>query len=419
MSNFFKTNFDQLVPYEISEEQINYLVECCVFFETKNEHAQALNSPLLGVTPIYFTDTDVELFFTIFNVDEGDVRKIIANSGVTQENWVVTNDPYNQMVIYIAHRVLTSKLNDNFKETGLLTLFKLLHYKFFTSLIYRSYKYGSNKSIMEYVISNLSKKFDIIRYGTWKKVIEERSKDIYSPSSIHYKTLVNYNNDDDIIYILSDTQSRIRQKIVLINQLYHEAKDKNDEIKDYKTIDTIDGDKVIKAVVNQYESMVSNLQLQIQSPGRFLDAEIINVICSKFRDISPELFRTHLTMFCEKASIQAETKKIKEIIEVTNQKTGEKEKVYNGCNTLVRELIQKTYRYCMVNKVKMNSKGDILIKCINTYTSSRVTDPDIVMIKRSFVYFVIDCGKTKRPITVASLSLGMITYFILKSFNYL
>lgn len=419
MSNYFKSNFDKLVPYEISEEQINYLIECCVFFETKNEHPQALNTPLLGVFPIYFTTTDVELFFTIFNVDENEVKRIVAESGLTKENWNVSNDPYNQMVIYIAHRILTSKLNDKYKDLGLLTLFKLLHYKFFTSLIYNSYKFGADKATMEYVVSNLSNKFDIIRYGTWKKVIEARSRDIYAEGSIHYETLLNYSDDEDIIYVLSDTQSRIRQKIVLINQQYYDAKERNNEIKDYKILDSVKDDKVIKAISNQFSTMINNLQMQIQAPGRFLDNEIINVICSKFRDISPELFITHLNMFCEKASIQSETKKIKEVIEVKNQKTGEMEKIYNSCNLLIRELIQKTYRYCIINKVNMNSKGDILLKCINTYTSSRVIDPDILMIKRSFVYFVMDCGKTVRQITIASLSLGMIIYLILKSFNYL
>lgn len=419
MANYFKSNFDKLVPNEITEEQINYLVECCVFFETKNEHAQALNTPLLGVTPIYFTDTDVELFFTIFNVDENEVRRIIAQSGLTESNWNVSNDPYNQMVIYIAHRILISNLKENIKELGLLTIFKLLHYKFFTSLIYNSYKYGADKTTMEYVINNLSNKFDIVKYGTWKNVIEERSKSIYSKDSIHYKTLIEYSNDENIIYVLSDTQSRIRQKIVLINQQYYDAKAKNDSIKEYKILDNIDGEKVIKAITGSFEQMVSNLQMQIQAPGRFLDSEIINVICSRFRDISTELFRTHLTMFCEKASIQAESKKVKEIVKYKNQKTGEDEEVYNSCNLLIREFIQKTYRYCINNRVNMNSKGDILLKTINTYTSSRVIDPDIVMIKRSFVYFVMECGKTKRPITIGSLSLGMITNIMLKSFEFL
>lgn len=420
MSKYLKTQFDLMHLPSISKDQIDYLVECCVFFETKGDNPQALNVPLLGVTPIYFTSTDIELFYTIFGIDENKVKKIIADFDLTEDTWHVVNDPYNHMVIYVAHLVLTSKnLNNDYKQLGLQTLFKLLHYKFFTSLVYNSYKRGANKATMEYVINNLSNKFDIIRYSTWKKVIEERSKDIYAPNSIHYKTLLNYDNDEDIIYVLSDIQSRIRQKIVLINRQYYDAKERNDAIKEYKVIDSIDGEKVIKAITGSYESMITNLQQQIQTPSRFLDGELINVICSRFKEVSNEMFRMHLNMFCELASIQAETKKYKEIIKVKNQKTGEDEEVYISCNILIRELIQKTYRYCQMSKVNMQSKGDILLKTINSYTSSRVVDPDIVKIKRSFIYFVMNGRKVSRPASIANIALGMIAYLMIKSFNFM
>lgn len=420
---YFKTRFSELPNFRsmvITKRHIQDLLECCIFFETKNDHSQALNTPHLGVTPIYFTSTDIELFYAIFEIDPKAVSQIIAEAGFLNDEWTIVNDPYNQMVVYLAHRIMNElTLSEKYKKTGLITLFKLLHYKFFTSIVYHSYKYGADRNTMEYVISNMSNKFDLIKLGTWKKVIEQRCEDIIAPDSIHYKTIRDYKNDLNIVYVLSDAQSRLRQKIVLVNRLYYEAKEKSNMISDYKLMNEVDGVKLMQATTNSFDQMISMLQMQIQSPTRFLDMEIIKVTTAKFKDLSSEMFKTILTMFCDQAAMQSETPDLPVKKMVKNQKTGEKEVVYTSCNYLISELIQKTYRYCIMNKTNMSSKADILLKVINTYTSSRVVDPDILALKRSFVHFVISCNKTVRTTTIASLALAMIMYLILRSFAVL
>jgi len=419
--NYFKNSFNSLPYFQnpITDQHIKNIVECCTFFETKNDHNQALNTAMLGVTPIYFTQTDLSYFYAIFNINPKDISQIVKNCPVTNNDWIIVNDVYNQMIVYISYRILNEKsLSDKQKELGIFTLFKLLHYKFFTSIIYHSYKFGADPETMQYVITNLSNKFDIVKLGTWKAVLEQRARDVVKKGSLHYDTLLNYKNDEDIVYVISDTQSRLRQKLVLINRLYYEAKEKKEAISGYKLVDEIDGQKVIQATGNSFDNIITNLQMQIQSPSRFLDMDIINVMSSKFKDLSPEMFKIILTMFCDEASNQNTYKKNQSIIKVKNNNTGEKEEVIVSCNLLIQELIQKTYRYCIMNKVNMSSKADILSKIINTYTSSRVSDPDILRIKRSFVYFVINCKKTVRNTTIASLALGMIVYIMIKSFTY-
>ena len=44
---------------------IRNLLEYCAMFETKNEHSAARNTYLLGTVPIFFTDTDRSVFFSI------------------------------------------------------------------------------------------------------------------------------------------------------------------------------------------------------------------------------------------------------------------------------------------------------------------------------------------------------------------
>ena len=403
----------------ITDLFIRNLVEYCAMFETKNEHSAALNTYLLGTIPIFFTDTDRSVFFSIIGgVPERKIKEILRYAPGIEPSWVVLNDPYNQMIVYTAHRVVMSTVSEELKEQGLLALFKMLHYKFFTSLVFHFYKFGANKDTMESVIKSLSAKYDIVKYGTWKKVIEARSRDIFSTDSIHFGTIYNFKYDADVLYVITDIQSRIRQKIRTINQIYRDQKEKGDEIRSYGLVDEIDGQKVITSSTNILDMMLSSMIQQIQSPARFVDNELIHVLSQQYSSVNESTFRIIVTMFSELASVQASSGDFEKVSIVKNENEYGEEtqfEIYEGLGNLTRELLQKSYRRCMIDKVNMNSKIEILTKVKNIFSSSRISDESIVTIKRSFTYF----GETTRAATIASLTIVLILYIIIKSFDYL
>ena len=407
----------------ITDSFIRNLVEYCAMFETKNEHSAVLNTYLLGTVPIFFTDTDRSVFFSIIGgVQEKKIKEILRYAPGIEPSWVVLNDPYNQMIVYTAHRIAISTISEELKEQGLLALFKMLHYKFFTSLVFHYYKFGANKDIMESVIKSLSAKYDIVKYGTWKKVIEVRSKDIFATDSIHFGTIYNFKYDADVIYVITDIQSRIRQKIRTINQIYREQKEKGDEIRSYGLVDEIDGQKVITSSTNILDMMLSSMTQQIQSPARFVDNELIHVLSQQYSAVNESTFRIIVTMFSELAAVQSTSGDFEKIRIVKNENEYGEEvqfEIYEGLGKLTYELLQKSYRRCMIDKVNMNSKIDILTKVKNIFSSSRISDEAIVTIKRSFTYFVSNCGETTRAATIASLTIVLILYIVIKSFDYL
>lgn len=420
---YYKNCFDSLPCFqdELTVEQVKRIISCCVYFETKDKHPAALNTPMLGVTMIYFTDVDVAMLYQIFNVDEFSLLKIVQESEYTQASWVIVNDPYNHLVIYLIHRCLTSrKLDKDLAYEGAMSLLKLLHYKFFTSLVYNSYKYGADEDVMTYVVNNLNKKYDISKAETWKQLIESRCTDLLTPGSLHYKTFAEYQDDVGIIYALSDSQSNLRQKIVRINCLYYDAKAQKEAIGSYTTLDTLDGEKIICSTSDTFSGMTTGMLLQIQSPSRLLDMELLDVISSKYKEVSSETLRMVLTRFCELTAQQSSNTKFKSVVQVKDKETGEKKDIYVSCKLLLTEFLQKTYRYCIQSgDVNMSSKKAILIKVLNIYTSSRINDPDILTIKRSFQHFVLDCAISRRPATNAALTTCMLIYLLIRSFDYI
>ena len=420
---YYKKAFDSLACFQapITPDLCRKITSCCTFFETKEQHPSALNSPYLGVVPMYFTKNDVAMLFTIVGVEIHEVELIALESGVTEDDWVVSNDPYNLTVIYLIHRVLTeSKLNDELKQSTSLALLKLLHYKFFTSVVNKSYPYGADESTMAYVINTMSKKYDIARIESWGALIAERCKQVLDPSSIHYKTFIEFEDDVAIILILSDCQTNLRQKLVRVNQLYYEAKESHNKISTYSSIDSIDGEKILAQTTEVFDSMNASMQQQILLPSRFLDFELIEVLTSKYREVSSEIFRNVLTKFCEIVQTQRTDRTFKKRIKTTDPKTGDKVEVIASLSELVTLFLQKTYRYCMRSKdVDITSKKSILVKVLNIYTSSQLVDEDIIQIKRSFVYTVTKMEVSKRIATISAIATCLILYILLRSFDYI
>lgn len=398
----------------INTDTLKHLQAICAMFETKNRHSEALNSPLLGVVPIFFTSTDRAALFTIFNITEESINKTIDELPGIDPSWNVARDAYNHLILWAAYKTINSKLSNQQINDILFLLFKLLHYKFFTSIVYNSYKHGADPNVMEAVINGLSNKFDIIQEGTWKKVLEARSRDVFSSTSIHLQTIQQFKENDDVLYLLSDIQTRLRQKIKLITILYYQKKEDGEEISSYNLIDTVDGEKVIAAQTSVFDSMIEGLVNQIQSSSRFVDMELIKVLCTKFQYISEEMLRSTLVMLSDTAALQAQSHDLNK-----SKKNKQGEELYIGLGLLVREIIQKTYRTCILDKVNISSKSSILLKTNNLYTNSRINDDYILNIKRSMLHFVIECKKSTRDATNASLSIAIILYIIIKSFEYL
>ena len=401
--------------FNITPEFVVTLDKYCRSFETKGENGTALNSPLLGVVPIYFTGVDRQILFSLCGVEESVVTNAIRRVEYIQPSWVVLNDAYNQLVIWLCHRILTSKLGNAQIETGLMALLKLLHYKFFTSIVFHSYRYGADRATMEATINSLSNKYDVVTYKTWKGVIEARSKDVFDPSVyIHIDTLRKYDDDEAICYILSDVQSRLRSKIRLITEIYYKNVEEGNQIGSYGTVDQIDGEKIIVSQSNVFDTMVNGMIVQCQNPSRFIDTELIRVLCTKFQYVSDDALRRILIMFAELGSMQAQSNEL-----YATKKPRGGEEFYVGVGLIVRELIQKTYRLCILDKVNMNSKTAILVKTMNLYTSSRVTDPDVLILKRSLYNFVLGCGESVREATNSSIVIAIIMYVMIRSFAFL
>jgi len=414
MSKHIFNEFNKEVPIKINRLLVRNLYTFVQTFETKKDHALALNTQLLGVYPIAFTSKDREEFFNIFGVDRLFIKDIIDKIPSIDINHKVPSDPMNVLVTWILHCGYTTKNITNVdKEIFLVSLLKIWLYRFFTSLVNYNFPYLANPGIMQATVNQLSNKYDIIRDGSWKNVIENRSKDIIANSSIHIKAIRTYDDDKAIIYLITDTQTRMRNRIKNIVSAYHETKKLGDTVGSYGSVGDLDGEKIITNQVSVLDNMISNLTNEMMNTNAFVDDKAIRVISGLFSSFKPDTLRFVLMRFSQLASSQSNSKDLEEIIRT---KDGE---IYVGTRVLVRNIIQKSYRFCIKNKVNLKSRVEILNKLRNLYSSSRISDKELMQVKLSVAYFIDKQSTTKREATLSSLRIAFILYIILKTFRYL
>ena len=386
-------------------------------WELRPGYPEVLNSALLGVELIYFLPKDGNFLFELFDIDQAQFKRDVHNVESINTDFIVSSDIYNIFTVWVAHKVRTSSLPKSIKLDFQYLLFKMLNYKFFTSVVNYNFRYKADLSIMQYTIDNVSGKFDIKHdeTPTWKLVLEARANDIISRSSIHDRTLDTFSADDKVLYIITDTQTRVRTRINAVRDMFHKNKEEGNVIKGQSLIEAdIEGEKVIKNIVSSFDSMVNNISNAALNTNKFIDHDSIQLAVKLTKNIRVDDFRTLLVKFSNMALEQYKSNQSEDIGKPNNPK------VAVGYRKIIEYVIQKTYRAVVLDKsVDISSKLPILVKVRNIYKSSRITDEGILIAKESVKEFVYEHSKSRRESTNVSLTIGLLTYLILLSFKHM
>lgn len=412
-----KEMFDSLNIPAVTANNAKNIIAFCRSYELRKGNVEALNSPYIGLSKMYYLPKDQDIPFEEFGISRNDLTAAMKKCKAIDFNHKVTSNPFNLFVIWLVHCFINSKqVPANLSHEVQMALLKLLHYRFFTSRVNHLFPHGTNEEIAVATVERLSGKFDIKKpeTATWKLVMEARSRDVLDPSSIHYKSLKAFGPDYQILYVISDINTRLRNKLSLITDTYYDTKEHNERVKHYGISDEIDGEQVLKSVEAIYEQMVLGLSSDFLSVDSLLDAQKIKIVCGFNKNVNPALMRSLLIKFSDKAVNQYRHGKSKSI------KTVKGSSVAEGYLALIQEIVTVTYAAVLRNKdVNVKSKLSILEKTQHIYKASRISDQALLDVKTSVAYWVDEARLTSREETKGALRIAFITYIILKSFDYM
>ena len=406
LKQLFGKHFD----FTPSSKLVKELVKWRVLYENRDQHAEALNSPLLGVFRMKFLSKDSDALFDILEVNRTEMDQIIEQSSINT-NFIVASDAYNLLTMWAAYKFWNANLPRSLKEEACLTLFYMLQVKFFSSFVNHMLPHGARQPVMEATIDGLSDKFDIKKAGTntWKLLMMERAHELIDPKNIHFGMLKTFTTDERVTYAITDTQTRIRTKALLVIQEYHETLRRGKAIAESSIVDDdLEGEKIIKELKNNYDSMITSVSNRVLNVNQFIKSDFIKIACSKSANAKEDMLRQLLIKFSTIATYQYQKHKQEDI---------DKQGNFRGYLILIRNLVQVTYRACIMDKVNMKSKLAVLTAAVNLYSSSRIVDQNVLKVKASVDAMVTDAKISKRPATNVSLKISFIVYIILMTFD--
>ena len=213
---------DELYPL-IKEKMSNAKIErefvknVNVFF---NNNANQLHD-IAPYNRIYFNKADEDRFFASIGITRDQIINIIKKCYFYDINFnpECAKDPVTEAMFCIIRFYLLEGQN---KKAIMATLYTLLTGKFYASLHYGFWKYGTNKAVMDYVINNdLTDKFDLKKEGTIYKALYKLAETYI----LKYQAVLKKKEIDDETMTKHMQQLRDREKSFLrnISNAYYEA----------------------------------------------------------------------------------------------------------------------------------------------------------------------------------------------------
>ena len=453
MSTYIRTVLEDKFPLEISDALVQSVIKYTTAFEVAN--SAALSTPYLGLVPCKFKEQFKTEFFDLFNVDSSHISKLfnthnvnyfagvrltdlnpLSRVSMTEDqkkyeqqgissatirkaiesipsintNFKVVSDPFNLFCNYAAYKIYTAKnITEKMRISGAAAVLKLLQYKYFTSLVNFRFRFKPSEAIMRSTFEQLSDRFDIRKYGTWKNVMDARVNDMLSGDSVHSNTLNKFEDDKAVLYMISDFQTRIRNQINIFVTEYMRVKETGDIIGDYASTgnDSETGEKILLDQQDVFTNTILKIYSDSLTTSRWLFDPAIKITVSLFSALNTSVFKKFLIAYSEYAVLKNKQGLKDDVKEVDGSV------LYLGPQSFVDQVIQKSFRYCVQNNVDINKPVEVLKTVKGVMSSSRVADPGILAVRSSSSYIVNEIADTNREATVSALRIGLIIYIVL------
>lgn len=368
-------------------------------FVNKNpDHQEFFGGNLTGVNVVRFTDADRYNWFSdVLEVDDNVLEDRLLSLPTINSEYHVSSDTMNLSCVWLTHAIYVSnKLNDKQKHDAMLDVILVLQYKYLTSRMFRHFKYPADKATAEATYAQLNYKYAIKVYGSWSALLTARSEEIISEKSIHFKTIREFNIDKDIVYMLNDTQGRIRDILKNIYDVFIRVHSQGTRILTTSSVIEHEGVEVLKDKTSNTLAYGRYLNSIVTDRNSFIRDELVGVIEKLIHTMPSKLFRETL-----------------EWMSTNYRQSGA---------TVIEDVLNETLIHCFDyianNKDTIRSTSDyvtLLTKLKGAYMSSRSSDEVLLSLRNKVEKIVRMATSNKNDSVIAAVRTGVLLYIVLVS----
>jgi hypothetical protein len=281
------------------------------------------------------------------------------------------------------------------KEKGMKLSMDILQYKLLSSIHSHYFKYPVDQNVAEATYAELSRKFDIKRYGSWRAVLDSRSENIIATGEIHEQTIRQFDDDIAIVKMIQDIQFRLRDKIKNIWEVMANVIEKDMKFGSVSSTIELDGALVTRDIERLSTEYIHFIKEAAAERDRFIKPDLVDVIESVMSTMPEKPFEQLLVIFTEKVS--KSDKNALQLVELTME---------HLFNVVLAD--RKT-------TMRMNDIPAVLNRIRGLYTASRSNNDILEQMKEITEKFVRKDVKIVNNANVAALRTGLLLYLVLRA----
>lgn len=380
------------------------IIEYSIRFMNRNEdHSAFFGGVLMGVNPVYFYDTDRELWFDdVLHVDEDHLQHDFQRAeGVDPLHQKVASDVMNYTPGYITMRLMhETNIPLKTRHEACRHAFQVLHYKYITSLFVRRFKYPARREVAEAAFAALNYKFDIKTTGSWGALIKDRAEGIIDPSSIYWPVL---SEKPDIDYdywtrrIVTDTQTRIRELINKYYSVYIATLNSGAMIRTTSDIMVnTDGEMALRDKVNGYRSYITYMHSVCISKDNLIKPDLLGVVGNAMHTM-PEKMLVDSLEFIARNFNQPKSKDLTKFVDESL--------LY--CFEYMQSIKQSVQRN--------NDLKDLSTRLRLLLMAPKSSDPRVLVLRETGDQIVKNATNSKHAGQIAATRTGLILYIVLRA----
>lgn len=401
MSENIKSVFDKHCSHlEFDSKLAKKISNYRIAFEMRNQdHIEFFGGNLTGVHVVRFVSEDRDRWFEeILEINEFIINDDFENLPSIDKTRLVTSDVMNSSFVWLMHRFHTStKLSQKQKEAVLIDIAMIMQFKFLTSRLYRHFRFPADPKIAAAVYAQLSYKYLIKQHGSWKKLLEARSAEITSKNGIHWNAISKMDQDNAVLYLITDTQGRLRDMLKNIYDLHIRTRDSSTKrVITTSSVVEHDGQMILKDVSKVLPAYTRYIHSTITDKKSFIRSELTMVIEKLVHTMSPRMFQRTLEWMSDNYRQSGA-----DIIEEA-----------------ITDVMVYSLDYLKANRTLIRNTGDLagmLSKLRGSFMSSRNTDDLLVKTKANFEKIVTQATGSKHPGIVASVRTGVMLYIVART----
>lgn len=393
----FTVIFKDITP---DAKLVKRLADFRMGFINKNEdHMEFFGGNLTGAHVVRWVPKDRERFFTdVLQVDEMEIKDALLEVPAVKAERLVSSDALNQTCCFLLHWFYKSDLPEKLKRQAMLDAALIMHFRWLTSIMVRDYKYPVAPEVAMAVYANLTYKFAIKQYGSWYAVLHARCEDMIAEKALHMFTIANYEDDEKVIYLINDSQGRIRD---MMKNLYRELEKvliQGSRVRTNSDLINLDNEQIFKDKTRSLTIYLRYINSIVGDKNSFIKQDILDVIEKGVHTAPPKLV-VQVLEWCS----------------INHRYTGSKE-----VEDLVDAVLIHSFEYLAQHRTVYNSTTDLvsLVTSLKgVYMASRMSDPEVINIRERAEKIVKKATTTANTSVISAVRTALMLYIVLRAFT--